>query len=110
MKHIIISTFIIFASHSLSGQDSLRCMDHFWTEDKTNLKIKEFALTWHDRESWEARAQIIKKGILEGMQWDKMPEFNNVELTIYLRYYYCSWYEFHDDNNSKILFDMLEGI
>ncbi len=50
------------------------CVGHHWTEDEANLKMKEFASTWNDLESWENRADIIRKGIVEGMQLDKMPK------------------------------------
>lgn len=40
----------------------------------------------------------------------EIAKFNKVELRFPPRYYYCSWYEFHDDFNSAILFDMLDGI
>ncbi len=36
--------------------------------------MKEFRSTWHDLESWESRADIIRQGIIHGMQLKKMPE------------------------------------
>lgn len=36
--------------------------------------MKKFTGEWHDKASWEQRAKVIKQGILEGMQFDKMPD------------------------------------
>jgi dienelactone hydrolase len=44
----------------------------YWTEDEANLKMKEFISSWNDRETWEARAAVIRKGIKEGMQLERM--------------------------------------
>ena len=56
------------------GQSSMLCVGHHWTEDEANLKMKEFAATWHDKASWESRAETIRRGIIEGLQMDKMPD------------------------------------
>lgn len=58
----------------LTAQESMLCVGHHWTEDEANVKMKEFAGNWNDRESWEKRASLIRKGIIEGMQLDRMPE------------------------------------
>lgn len=50
------------------------CQGAHWTEDEANLKMKEFASTWDDLESWEIRKDRIYKGLVEGMQLDKMPQ------------------------------------
>jgi dienelactone hydrolase len=64
----------LFISISISGQESMLCMGHHWSEDEANMMMKEFASQWDDLESWEQRAETIKQGIIEGMQLDKMPE------------------------------------
>jgi dienelactone hydrolase len=56
------------------AQESMLCQGSYWTEDEANLKMKEFAATWHDRASWEKRASVIRQGIIDGMQLEKMPE------------------------------------
>ncbi|RPI45891.1 MAG: hypothetical protein EHM46_01235 [Bacteroidetes bacterium] len=56
-----------------TAQDTMLCVGHHWTEDEANLKMKQFASAWGNRESWEARAAMIRKGIKEGMQLDRMP-------------------------------------
>jgi len=79
----LLSLSILCLSASLSlAQDSLLCMGKHWTEDQANLMMKKFEGTWGDLESWETRAESIRKGIREGMQLNKMPsivgEFNPV--------------------------------
>lgn len=46
--------------------------------------MKEFAAEWNDLQSWEKRADMIKKGIIEGMKLDQMPEITgnfNAQIT-----------------------------
>lgn len=70
----------LFCSSITIAQDSILCMGAHWTEDQANLMMKKFAATWDDLESWEERAEMIRKGIREGMQLHQMPaivgEFN----------------------------------
>jgi dienelactone hydrolase len=56
----------------IRGQEPLLCMGGYWSEDEANLKMKEFASQWNDKASWEARAEVIRKGIKEGMQLERM--------------------------------------
>jgi len=56
------------------SQDNMLCVGNHWTEDEANLMMKKFAKQWHDQASWEKRANIIRQGIIDGMQFDKMPE------------------------------------
>jgi dienelactone hydrolase len=69
-----ILTAILNSPFRSFAQDSMLCVGAYWTEDEANLKMKEFASTWHDRASWEQRAAMIRQGIIEGMQLGKMPE------------------------------------
>ena len=50
------------------------CQGHHWMEDEGNLMMKEFAGEWSDLDSWEQRADVIRKGIIEGMHLAKMPD------------------------------------
>lgn len=70
---IINLLLVLFFTIPLYSQENMLCPGHYWTEDEANLKMKEFSLAWNDKESWEKRADIIREGILSGMQWDKMP-------------------------------------
>lgn len=74
-KHIKNVLFLIFLVLGKNGfcQDNMLCAGHYWTEDEANLKMKEFAGTWNDLDSWEKRTERIKRGIIEGMKLDQMP-------------------------------------
>jgi hypothetical protein len=72
MKKLIL-LFICSLSMNLYGKDDMLCMGYHWTEDKANLMMKKFAASWDDLPSWEKRAEIIKKGIIEGMGLQNMP-------------------------------------
>ena len=61
-------------SSTINAQNGMLCQGAYWTEDEANLKMKDFASQWSDLASWEARAAIIKSGIITGMQLDKMPK------------------------------------
>lgn len=63
-----------FVNSPAFGQESPLCVGAYWTEDEANLKMKEFASAWNDRASWEKRAAIIKRGIIEGLKLDQMPK------------------------------------
>jgi dienelactone hydrolase len=77
---LIVLFFLMF--HPASAQEPLLCMGAHWSEDDANLMMKSFASEWDDRESWEERANMIRTGIIEGMQLERMPvsdgEFNPV--------------------------------
>lgn len=81
MKNSLFRSFIvifIFSGvfiHVRSQQSgNMLCMGDYWTEDQGNLMLKRFAGEWNDLASWEKRANIIRLGIVQGMQLDKMPE------------------------------------
>lgn len=85
-KHqILFFVAAIFLSVlNLQAQEDLLCQGRHWTEDEANLKMKEFAREWNDKESWEKRAEIIRSGIIKGMKLDQMPERSsklNVKIT-----------------------------
>ncbi|MCB0629732.1 MAG: hypothetical protein R2824_03140 [Saprospiraceae bacterium] len=67
---------LLCLSFSISAQNDLLCVGRYWTEDEANVMMKQFAAEWDDLESWHQRADLIKKGIKEGMQWNKMPKIN----------------------------------
>lgn len=74
IRSIGIYILVLFALPLLKGQNSELCQGHYWTEDEANIKMKEFASTWDDLDSWEERAMAIKEQLLSGMQFDKMPD------------------------------------
>ena len=68
-----LSLLLLLALTPVIGQESMLCMGGHWTEDEANLKMKEFRSAWNDPESWENRAEVIRQGIIDGMQLEKMP-------------------------------------
>lgn len=74
MKTFLTLLFFIFVSVSTRCQQNNLCVGRYWSEDEANKMMKKFAGEWHDKASWEQRAKVIKQGILEGMQFDKMPD------------------------------------
>jgi dienelactone hydrolase len=73
---------LLLILNQASGQKPLLCKGEYWTEDDANLVMKEFASKWNDRESWEKRADVIRRGITDGMMLETMPviegQFNPV--------------------------------
>lgn len=78
MKQMKFHSSVFFILGLLLGyigfsQENMLCMGYHWTEDEANLRMKEFAATWDNQESWKQRANMIKQGIIEGMKFDQMP-------------------------------------
>lgn len=48
-------------------------MGKYWTEDEAKVMMGKFSQEWSDLGSWQERAQRIRKGIIDGMQLEKMP-------------------------------------
>lgn len=76
MKFLLSVIVSIFFGITILAQDAMLCQGHHWTEDEANLMMKSFQTEWSDLRSWEERASRIKKGIIEGMQLDKMPKIS----------------------------------
>lgn len=74
MRLFLSLTITTLSVLSAVAQNSMLCQGAYWTEDEANRMMKQFAAEWSDSASWEARASRIKQGILEGMQFDKMPK------------------------------------
>jgi dienelactone hydrolase len=64
---------ILGIAQLVQGQEDMLCVGHHWTEDQANLMMKAFAASWNDLPSWEKRAEMIRKGILDGMKLGEMP-------------------------------------
>jgi dienelactone hydrolase len=73
LTRIFFAMAILLIVHGMSGQESMLCQGRYWTEDEANLRMKDFATRWDDLASWEARADMIRQGITDGMQLDRMP-------------------------------------
>ena len=71
---VLLAAFWLAFAPGMKAQKNMLCQGRHWTEDEANLKMKEFAQSWNDRESWEKRATVIREGIIEGMKLNQMPE------------------------------------
>jgi hypothetical protein len=71
----ISTLFFILITLSVFSQpvDTLLCQGHYWTEKEAALKMQQFAEQWNDKASWEKHLAIIRQGITDGMQLNKMP-------------------------------------
>jgi predicted alpha/beta-hydrolase family hydrolase len=69
----LLTSFLIIIWIGASCQNNL-CVGAYWTEREANVMMKKFATEWRDKASWEQRGKVIKQGILDGMQYDKMPD------------------------------------
>ncbi len=67
-----LALFIFLISQNIHAQENMLCQGHYWTEDEANLVMKDFAAQWSDMASWEKRAEVIRQGILDGLQIEKM--------------------------------------
>ncbi|WP_053975493.1 alpha/beta hydrolase family protein [Mangrovimonas xylaniphaga] len=76
MKLFICIVLTVFCNIPIWGQETLLCKGNYWTEDEAALRMKTFASEWDDLPSWEARANRIRKGIIEGLQLEKMPNIS----------------------------------
>lgn len=74
MKKVIGFWFLLLLSNSLSAQENMLCQGAYWTEDEAAVFMKKTASEWSSQADWERRAEIIRKGIVDGMKLDQMPE------------------------------------
>jgi dienelactone hydrolase len=75
VKHLALFMLFCISMNSYC-QKSMLCVGYYWTEDEANLIMKKFAGSWNDIESWEKRANTIRRGIIESMKLDEMPNIN----------------------------------
>jgi dienelactone hydrolase len=69
---VLPAILLLCTRFSVWAQDPMLCQGAYWTADEANLRMKEFASQWSDRASWEARAAVIRQGIMDGMQLERM--------------------------------------
>lgn len=69
-------TFLICLMHANPGfgQDDMLCQGDYWTEDEASAIMKKWATEWTSKADWEARAEIIRQGIIDGMLLNQMPK------------------------------------
>lgn len=70
---IPISIFLLFQLSRVFAQESMLCQGAYWTEDEAANFMKKSASEWSTQAEWEKRAEVIRKGIIEGMKLEQMP-------------------------------------
>jgi len=73
MKPFLILS-LYFLGATLYAQNELLCQGNYWTESEAKVVMEEFKSEWNSLADWEQRAAIIRQGILEGLQWNRMPK------------------------------------
>lgn len=73
---LILVLWISLMPESTHSQTSFLCQGNYWTEDEGNLQMKRMASLWDTREEWEERAEMIRKGIRDGLSMDTWPKEN----------------------------------
>ncbi|MEQ9286365.1 MAG: acetylxylan esterase [Cyclobacteriaceae bacterium] len=73
-RFFLVVCFMVISNTNIFGQDSGLCVGNYWTEEEAYLKMKTWSGEWNDKDSWEKRGDIIKKGVITGMGLDQMPE------------------------------------
>ncbi len=81
IKPLILFVILSLVVHAY-GQEANLCVGKYWTEDEAKIKMEDFAKQWSDVGTWESRARQIKRGIMDGMQLNKMPAIANDFKTI----------------------------
>jgi dienelactone hydrolase len=67
---------MVLGSTAFAQKDML-CQGGHWTEDEGAAMLKKWASEWSTQVEWEARAETIREGIIEGMKLDQMPKLKN---------------------------------
>lgn len=66
--------FFVSITIAIQAQNEMLCTGKYWTEDEANLIMKGFAKEWKDLASWKNRADVIRSGIVSGMNLNQMPK------------------------------------
>ncbi len=76
-KQLTLIFVVMTATYAVSSfaQNNL-CQGAYWTELEAERMMMEFSGQWSDRAGWETRAAVIREGIIQGLGWDKIPEYS----------------------------------
>ena len=58
-----------------AAQNNL-CQGAYWTELEAEKMMQRFASQWTNRAQWEDRSMVIRQGIRDGLNWDRIPEYS----------------------------------
>ena len=53
---------------------TMLCRGSYFTEEQGKAALQQFAATYHDKASWEQRADIIREGIIKGAGLEELPQ------------------------------------
>lgn len=65
--------FLFWLSNAIFAQENMLCQGAYWTEDEAAVFMKKTASEWSSQADWESRAEMIRKGIIDGMKLEQMP-------------------------------------
>lgn len=82
MRRYILICLLITVYYSGYGQEDMLCQGAFWTEAEGAKFMKETAERWTNVYSWQQRAGVIKRGIIKGSGWDKLPQSPGIPAAI----------------------------
>jgi uncharacterized protein len=68
--------------------DPMLCQGNYYTEEAAKAALKQFAATYSDKESWEQRASLIRKGIVSGAELAHYPTKNPLKPIIHSKKVY----------------------
>jgi pimeloyl-ACP methyl ester carboxylesterase len=74
MKKVIGFWVVLLLNNSLFAQENMLCQGAYWTEDEAAVFMKNTAAEWSSQADWEKRVEMIRKGIVDGMKLEQMPE------------------------------------
>lgn len=74
MKKVMSLYLLFWLSNAIFAQENLLCGGAYWTEDEAAVFMKKTASEWSSQADWERRAEMIRKGIIDGMKLKQMPE------------------------------------
>ena len=71
----IMVVLFCHASFELTAQSStMLCQGNYFTEEQGKAALENFASTYHDKQTWEKRADRIRKGIIDGAGLSRFPK------------------------------------
>lgn len=74
---LLLVCFNAFLTSSASAQitdTTLLCRGAYFTEAEGKAALQSFAATYHDKKTWEQRAEHIRKNIINGSGLNRFPE------------------------------------
>jgi uncharacterized protein len=72
---LLLSLIMLNQGFSQSvGKDSMLCQRYYWTETEAKNQLQKFRSTYSNLDEWLKRKERIRKQILEGAEFSKLPK------------------------------------